>query len=170
MGYEFVPQFSRMLKNLSHLLDKAQTHAEQKKYDSAVYVHDRLAPDMLDFSRQIQIACDTAKFYAARLTGKEKEAPKFDDSEKTFPELKERIRKTIAYLETVKKEDFEGWETRKTTNPRREGKYLPGYELAMHQAIPNLYFHITTAYAILRLRGVDVGKMDYLGELNWRPL
>jgi len=168
MGYEFVPQFSRMLNNLSRILDKAQAHADQKKFEMSFLLHDRLYPDQFDFTRQVQIACDTAKFYAARLTGKE--APKNEDKETTVAELQDRIRKTITYLETIKPADFQGWESRKTLNPRREGKYLPGSEYAMHQAIPNFYFHVTTAYAILRHRGVEVGKMDYLGELNYRNL
>lgn len=168
MTYDFVPQFCRMLNNLSRLLDKAQAYSEQKKFEPAVLLQARLAPDMFPFTRQVQIACDSAKWYAGRLT--EKTPPAFEDKEATIAELKQRITKTIAYLETIKAEDFKGWETKKTTNPRREGKYLPGNEFALQHAIPNFYFHVTTAYDILRHNGVEIGKADFLGEINWRPL
>ncbi len=168
MTYEFVPQFTRMLNNLSAILDKAQAYADQKKFDVTNLLNSRLAPDQFHFIWQVQATCDTAKKYYANLSGKE--APKHEDIEKTVSDLKERIRSTIQFLETAKPEDFKGWETKKVTNPRREGKYLPAAEFAMHQAIPNFYFHMTTAYAILRNNGVDVGKLDYLGQLNYRPL
>ena len=168
MTYEFVPQFCRVLNNLSKIMDKAQKYADQKKFDSTVLLGSRLAPDQFNFTRQVQIACDSAKYYASRLT--QKEAPSFEDKEATIPELQQRIQKTIQFLETVKPEDFKGWETRQTLNPRREGKYLPGFDFAMYQAIPNFYFHVTTAYSILRHNGVEIGKADYLGELNWRPI
>jgi hypothetical protein len=157
-----------MLNNLSGLLDKAQQYSEAKKFDVANLLTARLAPDQFHFIRQVQMTCDTAKAYAAKLTGKE--APKHEDKETNIPELKQRIRETIQFLETIKPEDFKGWEGRKTTNPRREGKYLPGNEFAMHQAIPNFYFHMTTAYSILRSNGIDIGKKDYLGELKYRDL
>jgi hypothetical protein len=102
------------------------------------------------------------------LTGKE--VPKHEDKEATIADLQERIRKTIQFLETVRPEDFKGWETRQVLNPRREGKFLPGNEFAMHQAIPNFFFHMTTAYSILRTNGLGIGKLDYLGELNYRAL
>lgn len=168
MAYEHVPQFSKMLNNLSALLDKAQAFADQKKFDPANLLNARLAPDQFHFTRQVQIACDSAKTYVARLT--DLKAPVFEDKEATISELKERIRNTIAFLETTKPEHFKGWETRKTTNPRREGKYLPGDEFAFQHAIPNFYFHLTTAYSILRHNGLDIGKKDYLGEIRWRDL
>lgn len=168
MTYEFIPQFSKMLNNLSGLLEKAKTFAEQKKFDASNLLTARLAPDQFHFTRQVQIACDSAKAYAAKLTGKE--APKHEDKETTIPELQDRIRATIQFLETIKAEDFKGWETRQVTNPRREGKFLPGNEFAMEQAIPNFYFHMTTAYSILRHNGLEVGKKDYLGTLNYRDL
>ena len=168
MTYEFIPQFSKMLNNLSGLLEKAKTFAEQKKFDASNLLTARLAPDQFHFTRQVQIACDSAKAYAAKLTGKE--APKHEDKETTIPELQDRIRKTIQFLETIKADDFKGWETRQVTNPRREGKFLPGNEFAMEQAIPNFYFHMTTAYSILRHNGLEVGKKDYLGTLNYRDL
>lgn len=168
MAYESVPQFTKMLHNLSALLDKAQAYADQKKFDAANLLNARLAPDQFHFTRQVQIACDSAKYYVVRLT--DLKAPAFEDKETTIPELKERIRKTVQFLETVKPEDFKGWEARKTTNPRREGKYLPGNEFAIQHAIPNFYFHFTTAYSILRHNGVEIGKKDYLGEIHWRDL
>lgn len=168
MTYEFVPQFSKMLTNLSHLLEKAQAFAEQKKFDVGNLLTARLAPDQFAFLWQVQATCDQAKSYAARLTGKE--APKHEDKEKTIADLQERIQSTIKYLGTIRPEDFKGWETRQVTNPRREGKFLPGNEYAMQQCIPNFYFHITTAYAILRHNGLDIGKKDFLGELKYRDL
>jgi uncharacterized protein len=168
MTYEFIPQFSKMLTNLSGLLDKAQKFADQRKFDVSNLLVARLAPDQFHFTRQVQVACDTAKAYAARLTGKE--APKHEDKETTIAELQHRIQATIQFLSTIKPEDFKGWETRQVLNPRREGKFLPGNEYAMQQAIPNFYFHVTTAYAILRHNGMEIGKMDFLGELNYRPL
>ena len=168
MAYEFVPQFTRMLTNLSAILDKTQAFADQKKFSVGNLLITRLAPDQFDFTRQIQITCDTAKFFAAKLTGKE--APKHEDKETTLPELQARIQSTILFLNTIKPEDFKGWESRKTTNPRREGKYLPGNEFAMQQAIPNFFFHMTTAYSILRNAGMDIGKKDFLGTLNYRDL
>lgn len=167
-SYEFVPQFTKMLTNLSLILGKAQTFAEQKKFDPANLLAARLAPDQFNLVRQVQISCDSAKAYAAKLTGKE--APKHEDTETTIAQLQARIQSTIQYLDSVKAEEFQGWESRKITNPRREGKYLPGNEFAMQQAIPNFYFHTTTAYAILRNNGLEIGKKDFLGELGWRPL
>lgn len=168
MTYEHVPQFCKMLRNLSAILDKAQAYADQKKFDSTNLLTARLAPDQFAFARQIQIACDTAKNFAAKMTGGE--APAHDDVEKTVPELKERLAKTVQYLESLRPEQFHGALERKITNPRREGKYLPASEFMLEHAVPNFYFHVTTAYAILRHNGLDIGKKDYLGELNYRPL
>ena len=168
MAYEFVPQFSKMLTNLSLILDKAQAFSEQKKFEIGNLLSARLAPDQLNFIRQIQILSDTAKGYVDKLTAKE--TPKFEDAEATLADLQQRIQRTIQFLGTVKPEDFKGWEARKVTNPRREGKYLPANEFLMEHAVPNFYFHMTTAYAILRHNGVDIGKKDYLGALKYRDL
>lgn len=168
MSYEFIPQFSRMLNNLSSILNKAQGYAEQKKFDVQNLLTARLAPDQFPFAWQVQATCDMAVAYASKLTGKE--APKQENKEVTLLDLQGRIQETLKFLHTIKPEDFEGWESRQVLNPRREGKFLPGKEFAMHQAIPNFYFHMTTLYSILRSNGVDVGKKDYLGELNYRPL
>ncbi len=161
-----VPQFSKMLRNLSAILDKGAQHAEAKKYDVDVLLHSRLAPDQFPLLRQIQIACDTAKNGAARLTGKD--APVYDDQEKTLAELQTRIELTLKYLESLSRADFEGAETRRVTQPRWAGKTLSGQEFAIEHMIPNLFFHVTTAYAILRHNGVDVGKRDYLGPMPYR--
>jgi hypothetical protein len=161
-----VPQFTKTLHNLSLILDKADAYATEKKFESDVLMNSRLAPDMLNFVRQIQIACDTAKFCASRLTGKE--APSHDDSEKTLADCKKRIQSTMSYLETVSAKDFEGTDTKHITTPRWEGKYLNGKEYVLHHAVPNFYFHVTTAYAILRHNGVNIGKKDYLGDIPYK--
>ncbi len=157
-----------MLNNLSAILDKAQVYSDQKKIESTVLLNSRLAADQFNLTRQVQTTCDMAKAYASKLT--EKQAPVNPDTETTIAELKQRIQSTIQFLNTIKPEDFKGWESRKITNPRREGKYLPANEYALQHAIPNFYFHMTTAYSILRHNGIEIGKKDYLGEINYRPL
>lgn len=167
MLYELtVPQIGKMLKNLSNILDKAALYAQTKKFDVEVLLNWRLFPDQFNLIKQVQIACDTAKFGVSRLTGKE--APLHDDQEKTLDELKTRIQSVIAYLGTFSEKEFQGAEERKVSQPRWEGKYLTGKEFAIQHAIPNLYFHITTAYAILRHNGVEIGKKDYLGEMPFK--
>jgi len=161
-----VPQFIKTLHNLSLIMDKATVFSANKKFEMEVLLNSRLAPDQFNFIRQVQIACDTAKLGAARLA--EKEAPKNEDTEKTLPELKARIESTIGYLNSLKPEDFSGAEARHITQPRWEGKYLTGFEFAVQHVLPNIYFHVTTAYAILRHNGVDIGKKDYLGELPYK--
>lgn len=161
-----VTQNSKMLHNLSNLLTKAEAHAAAKKFDMDVLLSSRLFPDMFPLSRQIQIACDTAKLGAARVSGKE--APKHDDSEKTLPEFKARIESVIGYLNTFKAEDFNGAETRQVTQPRWEGKWMTGQEYFIQHVLPNIGFHVTTAYAILRHNGVEIGKKDYLGEMPYK--
>lgn len=168
MVYEFVPQFTKMLTNLSTILDKAQVYSETKKFEVGNLLNARLAPDQFNFIRQIQIVSDTAKALVGKLTSKE--PPKHDDKEATLAELQTRIQQTISFLKSVKPEDFKGWEDRKVTNPRREGKYLPANEYLMEHAVPNFYFHMTTAYSILRHNGLDIGKKDYLGDIKYRDL
>lgn len=152
----------RMLKNLSKILDKAAAEANTKNIPLQRLLDARLAPDMFAFPRQIQIATDAAKGAAARLQGLE--PPSFADTEKTFPELKERIGKTIAYLESVDSAAFAGAEDRKivVSGHGRTDEYT-GADFARHRALPNFYFHVTTAYDLLRHNGIDVGKRDYLG-------
>jgi hypothetical protein len=163
-----VPQFSKMLGNLSAILDKAATYAEPKKIDMEVLLGSRLAPDQFNLMRQIQIACDTANIGAARLIGKEASVQSFPDTEKTVSEIKARIEATSAILRKLTEADFAESATRRITQPRWEGKTLSGEEFLIQHVVPNFYFHITTAYAILRHNGVDVGKKDYLGALPYR--
>jgi hypothetical protein len=161
-----VPLFIKMLTNLNHILDKGALSATARKFEMDILLNSRLAPDQFNLIRQVQIACDTAKLGVARLTGKE--ASVHEDKEKTLAELKLRIEDVIKYLGTFKAEDFHGSEVRHITQPRWEGKYLTGTEYAIQHAIPNICFHITTAYSILRNNGVDVGKKDYLGEMPYK--
>lgn len=161
-----VTQFSKMLRNLSACLDKAAAFADAKKMDSAALLASRLAPDQFNLLRQVQIACDTAKTGIARLTGKE--APAHEDTEKTLADAKARIEKVIAFLETISKEDFAGAEARQVSQPRWAGKYLTGQEFALQHMIPNFFFHVTTAYSIMRADGIDVGKKDYLGPMPFK--
>ena len=158
-----VPVFTRMLNNLATILEKAAAHAEAKKIDPAVFINDRLYPDMLPLSRQIMIASDTAKGGAARLAGVE--PPSYEDNETTFPELIERLRKTIAYLNTLKPAQIDGSEKKTITlKTRNDTLTFEGMTFLLNRALPNLYFHVSTAYAILRHNGVDIGKKDYLGK------
>jgi uncharacterized protein len=160
-----IPAFVRGLTQLHHQLEKAEASAAARKFDVNVLVQTRLAPDMLPFSRQVQIACDTSKNCAWRLTGID--APKFEDNETTIAELKARIMKTIDFLKTVPAEKFVGAETRDVTVPLRpEPVTLKGAAYFHKHAIPNFYFHLTAAYALMRHNGVDVGKSDFIGSLT----
>jgi hypothetical protein len=157
-----VPIFVRMLANVNTWLDKAEAHAAAKKFDTSVYLNTRLAPDMLPFTKQIQIACDTVKFCVARLAGVD--SPKFEDNETTLTELRERISATIAYVKSVPAAQIDGSEEKDITLPRRDGPIImKGEAYLKHFVLPNFFFHLTTAYALLRHSGVEVGKMDYLG-------
>jgi uncharacterized protein len=151
-----------MLGNLGHFLDKAQVFVDTRKCEPTALTQYRLAPDMLPFARQVLIACDAAKNGIARLSGVD--APKFDDTETTIAELKERIAKTIVYLQSVPAEKLNGTEAREITFPvgRDATRTLTGEAYLKHWMLPNLFFHVTTAYAILRHNGVDLGKADYL--------
>lgn len=161
-----VPTSIRTLRNLSKCLEKSAGFADAKKVPMEVILNSRLAIDQFPLTRQVQIACDTAKLGAARLSGAT--APTHDDSEKTLAEVQARIHSTISFLETLNKDMFKDAETRKITTPRWDGKWLTGEEYAMHHILPNLYFHATTAYSILRHNGVDVGKSDYLGQMPYK--
>ena len=154
-----VPVFVRMLGNLNAWLDKAEAHALAKKFDAGVYFNARLAPDMLPFSKQIQIACDAAKFGVARLAGVE--SPKFEDNETSLAELRARIAKTVAYVQSIASKQIDGTEDKDIVVPRRDGSItLKGEYYLKHFVLPNFYFHVTTAYALLRNNGVDLGKGD----------
>ncbi|MCX6127233.1 MAG: DUF1993 domain-containing protein [Proteobacteria bacterium] len=167
MIYEItVSQFIKMLKNLDSMLDKTAHHAEVKKFDPMAILEARLAPDQFNFTRQIQILCDTAKKCAAQLTGKD--APALPDTEKSIPELKKRLAGVVSYLESFSESDYKAASERHVSQARWEGKYLTGHEFVVQHAIPNFYFHLTTAYSILRHNGLDVGKKDYLGTMPYK--
>jgi uncharacterized protein len=158
-----LPTLNQMLRNMSRWLDKAEASAASRRFDPQVYLTMRLAPDMLPFPRQVQIACDNAKGCVARLAGVE--VPKFEDNEASLADLKARIAKTLDFINSVPALSFEGAETRPIEIPMRTGDPLrfEGQGYLLNFALPNVYFHVTTAYALLRQAGVDLGKADYLG-------
>jgi uncharacterized protein len=157
-----VPIFTRMLGNLLTWFDKAEAHAAVKKFEPGVLLTTRLAPDMLSFTTQIQIACDTAKFGVSRIAGVE--APKFDDKEASFAELRERVRKTMDFVASVPASQIDGKEEAELIVPRRSGPVTWKAEAYLkNHVLPNFFFHLTTAYALLRHNGVDLGKSDFLG-------
>jgi hypothetical protein len=159
-----IPVFIRMLKNLAAILAKGAAYAEAKKIEPTVLVNSRLYPDMFPLARQVQIASDAAKGCGARLAGRE--PPKFEDNEATFPELLTRIDKTIAYLETLKPEQINGSEQKTITlQIRKNTLTFLGMPFLLNFALPNFYFHVTTAYDILRHCGVEIGKQDFIGAL-----
>jgi hypothetical protein len=155
-----------MLNNLDTWIEKGVAHAKAKSFDPNVLLAMRLAPDQYPLLRQVQSSCDNAKFLAARLTGKE--APKHPDTEQTVDEIRARIRTCVTHLDTFKASDFDGAETRVVTLPFMEGKVISGSDYLTEMALPNFYFHLTTAYAILRHSGVPLAKFDYIGSLNVR--
>ncbi len=158
------PVFAKMLGNMLKWMEAAKAHAEAKKFDPAVYLAMRLAPDMLPFTRQIQIASDAAKGCVARLSGQT--APSWADEETSFDELVARIQKTLDYVQLVPASAIDGSEERDITVPRRQGEALQfkGEAYLKHFAMPNFYFHVTMTYALLRHAGVPLGKPDYLGS------
>jgi hypothetical protein len=162
MSSASVPTLRSMLTNLSHILDKGAAHAEARKFDPVNLLQYRLAPDMLPFTRQIQIACDAAKNGVARISGVE--APKFEDNEATFAELKARIQKTIDWIASVPANKLDGTEAKEITFPigREMTRTMTGEAYLKHWMLPNFFFHVVTAYAILRHNGVELGKTDYL--------
>ena len=164
--YDFsIPALTRGLTNMSAILGKAAAYAQAKKIGDTVLAQARLFPDMHPLSRQVQIACDTAKGAAARLAGVE--APKHEDNETTFAELKARIAKTLDFVKTVTAAQLQGAETRNIEIKFPNGSWkFTGLKYLTEFALPNLYFHESMAYALLRKSGVDVGKMDYLGAIQ----
>lgn len=157
-----VEVFTNSLGNLSVILEKGLAQATARKFDPSVLVSARLAPDMFPLSRQVQIACDIAKNSVARLAGLE--PPRFEDTEKTFEELRARVARTLDYLKGVPPKSFEGAEDRDIKVPVRDATLeFKGLDFLQRFAIPNVYFHITTAYNILRHNGVELGKRDFLG-------
>jgi hypothetical protein len=156
-----VPVFNKMLGNLDHLFDKAVADAAARKYDPAVLLQSRLAPDMFAFTRQVQIACDHAKGAPARLAGVE--VPKFDDNETSFEQLKARVQKTRDFIAGLKPEQIDGSEERVITVKAGPREFtFKGQDYLLTYAMPNFYFHYTTAYALLRHNGVAVGKTDFV--------
>jgi hypothetical protein len=158
-----VPRFANTLNNLSAILDKAQAHAEARKIDPLVLTNSRLYPDMFPMKRQVQVACDTAKGAVARLAGVE--VPRHEDSEESFVELKARIAKTLDFIQAIKPAQIDGSEdkTIQLKLGQREVGFK-GMQYLLGHALPNFYFHITTAYDILRHNGVDLAKRDYIGN------
>ncbi len=159
-----VPTITRALTNLVAVLEKGAAHAEAKKIDPSVLVNARLYPDMFPLVKQIQIASDVARIGTSRLA--QVEAPKVEDNEKTFPEMIERLKKTIAYLETLKPEQIDGAEGRTITWTQQEKTHsMEGMPYLFNRVLPNVFFHCATAYNILRHNGVEIGKSDFLGKL-----
>jgi hypothetical protein len=158
-----VDVFANSLNSLSALLEKALANATARKFEPSVLFNARLAPDMFALSRQVQIACDLAKNSVSRLAALE--PPRFEDNEKTFEELRTRIARTIDYMKGIPASAFEGSEDRDLKVPAGPDKFLDfkGLDFVQRWAIPNVFFHITTAYAILRHNGVDIGKRDFIG-------
>jgi uncharacterized protein len=158
-----VPVFQRMLGNLLKIMDKAQAHAEARKFSPDNYLALRLAPDMLPFAKQIQIVSDTAKGCVARLSGQE--IPAWADDETTFEQLRARLQRTLDYVGSVPAAAFEGADSREVVMKfrNRDPVSFTGENYLRFFVLPNFYFHITTAYALLRAGGVELGKGDYLG-------
>jgi hypothetical protein len=159
-----VPVFVKTLGNLGAILDKGAAFAAARKIEPSVLLSWRLAPDMLNLTRQVQIASDHAKRAPARLAGVE--PPAYEDHEASFAELKGRIDKTLAFINTLKPGQIDGSEAREITLKIGGGsQILSGQAYLLHNALPNFFFHVTTAYAILRHCGVDIGKKDFIGQI-----
>ncbi len=162
MYHASVPRIENMLKSLLHILDKAEKHAVDKKWNEAALTQFRLYPDMLPMAKQVQIASDTAKGVLARLAGVE--APVYEDNEQSLAELKERVNKTIAYVQGFTPAQIDGTEDKAIVTKRGDKEtHYKGMQFLLGHAMPNLYFHITTTFAILRHNGIEIGKRDYLG-------
>ena len=165
MYYDVVSQSAQNLANLLTCLDRAEQHAAAKQFDVAVLMSGRLAPDMQDFTYQVQSACNYVKAAAAWLSGQT--PPRHEDNEKTIDELRARIRKTIGFVESVPEAQYVHASEQKVRLSWAPGKFLAGRDYLLQMTIPNIYFHIAMAYAILRHNGVDIGKMDFLRPINF---
>jgi hypothetical protein len=166
MYYQAITQCTQAVKNIEAWLDKAEEHAAAKHFDLGVLMTGRLAPDMKPFIYQVQSACDYLKAAAAWLSGQK--PPKHEDTEQTVDEVRARIRKTVAFVVSVAEAQYAGAaEQRVSLSFAPAGKVLVGSDYLLQMTIPNVYFHLAMAYAILRHNGVDVGKMDFLGPINW---
>jgi hypothetical protein len=158
-----VPRFINILGNLANILDKAQAHVEAKKIAEGTLPGYRLFPDMLPMTSQVQIACDSAKGVVARLAGID--IPVFEDNEKTLADLKARVAKTIAFIQTITPAQIDGTEEKDIVIKRGEKEtHYKGMQFLLGHAVPNFYFHVTTTYNILRHNGVEIGKRDFLGN------
>jgi uncharacterized protein len=158
-----VPPLVRSLNNLMAILEKGAVHAEARKIDPSVLINSRLYPDMLPLVKQVQIASDVARKGVARLVGSE--APKFEDNESTFPELIERLQKTVTYLKTFTPAQIDGTEQKAIALPMGDKTMdFEGMPYLLYFILPNVYFHVTTSYDILRHCGVELGKIDFLGK------
>jgi hypothetical protein len=158
-----VPRFVNILKNLTGILDKAQAHVDAKKIDVLILTNYRLFPDMLPMTTQVLIACDAAKGVVARLAGIE--IPVYEDNEKTLSDLKVRIAKTIAFIESVTPAQIDGTEDKDIVTKRGDKEtHYKGMQFLLGHALPNFYFHVTTTYNILRHNGIEIGKRDFLGN------
>jgi hypothetical protein len=163
-----VPQLRTMLGSIETWLDKAAAHAQAKGYDVEGLLSSRLAPDQYPLLRQIQAACDAAKFAAARLTGRE--APKHPDTEANLAEIRARVKSVLTYLGDFSEKDFEGASERVVELSFMPGKGILAGDYLNQMALPNFYFHLTHAYAILRHNGVELGKRDFISTLTLRDL
>jgi hypothetical protein len=161
--HEALQLFTKTLDNLEKWMDKAEEHAKARAFEVDVLSQARLAPDQFAFAQQVQAACDQAKYAAAYLSGQK--APSHPDTEKTFAELRERIRKCASFVASVQEEDLAGAAERKVSPPWMGGRWLRGHDYLVQMAIPNFFFHATMAYALLRHNGVPLGKIDYIGSL-----
>ena len=159
-----VPTFTRAMTNLIHVLEKGAANAEARKIDPAVFITSRLYPDMFPLSRQVQIVSDVSRLGTARLALVE--GPKFEDNEVSFPDLVERLRKTIAFLATLKPGQFDDGSRMVTFPAQKESYTWPGSRYLYQRVIPNVFFHCATSYNILRHNGVEIGKADFLGSLE----
>jgi hypothetical protein len=164
MYYQVISRCTQSLNNLETCLDKAERYATARKFDVGVLMTGRLAPDMQNFTYQVQSACDYVKAAAAWLSGQT--PPKHEDNERTIDELRDRIRKTVAFAESVKEPQYADATERKVKLSWAPGKVIGGEDYLLQMTIPNTFFHIAMAYAILRHNGVDIGKMDFLGPIN----
>lgn len=163
-----VPVFQKTLGGLKQVLAKAEAFAKEKGMNETEFLSDRLAPDMFPLVKQVQVACDHAKGAAARLAGVE--VPSMEDTETSFAELMTRIDTTLAFLETMNEDSFAGAADRKITIPYFPGKYMTGFDYAREYALPNFFFHVVAAYALVRKNGVQIGKADYANNPTFRDL
>lgn len=166
MYYPLIAQFAQSLKTLDAWLDKAEAYAAARGFDVEILLNSRLAPDMLPFTYQVQSACDYVKGAAGWLAGQT--PPRHPDDEKTVAELRARIAKTIAYVESIPEAQYAEADHRRVSLSWKPGKVLSGQDYLRQMSIPSIYFHLVAAYAILRHNGVDLGKMDFLGPIDWQ--